>query len=440
MTGLSASVLTLDETDPHAVFKTITRKIIPFLFLCYVVSFLDRINIGFAQIQMKHDLAFSDAIYGLGAGIFFVGYFLFEVPSNMLLERIGARRTFTRIMVCWGAISAGMMFVSAPWQFYTLRFLLGAFEAGFFPGIVLYLTYWYPSARRATVVSWFFAGVAIAGLIGGLISGWIMKGMDGTAGLFGWQWMFVIEGLPACFLGVVAYFYLVDGPMHAKWLSSEQKTWLLKTLELDRAQSSSEKAAGSFSAALRSLKVYLLAFIYFTLAAGSFAISFWVPTLIRESGVRDVLSVGLYSAIPYGIGALGIVLIARRSDAQVERRWHFIVCALVAAAALSLLTVRPGSLGIMLAVLTCAVIFIYAAIPIFWAIPPAHLRGSAAAGGIALISSLGQLGGFVSPYLIGLIKTHTGKIDNGLYVMSVLLVLGALTVYLAFKDPQRTTA
>lgn len=434
MSDISARSAALPDT--HAVvYRKITRHIVPLLFVSYVVAFLDRINIGFAQLQMKQDLGFTDAIYGLGAGIFFVGYVLFEVPSNLLLAKIGARRTFSRIMLCWGAVSMGMMFVSTPWQFYVLRFMLGAFEAGFFPGLVLYLTYWYPAARRATVVSWFFAGVAFAGLIGGMLSGWIMKDMAGIAGLRGWQWMFVIEGAPAVLLGLVCFVRLVDSPAQVAWLDDDEKRSVADALAAERAALPAQ-VPRSLAAALRQPLVYVFSFVYFTLAAGSFAISFWVPTLIKELGVTDVLSVGLYSAIPYGIGAVGIVAIARRSDRLMERRRHFAACAIGAGVALAALTLHLPSLPLMLAILSVAVVCVYAAMPVFWAIPPAYLSGAAAAGGIAFISSVGQIGGFASPYAIGLIKSHFGSLDHGWQLMSALLCAGGVVMYATLR-PRR---
>ncbi|HXZ10535.1 MAG TPA: MFS transporter, partial [Paraburkholderia sp.] len=275
------------------LYRKVSMRIIPFLFLCYVVSFLDRINIGFAQLQMKHDLGFSDAMYGLGAAVFYVGYVLFEVPSNMLLARFGARRTFTRIMLLWGIASVGMMFVSTPTHFYALRFLLGVFEAGFFPGIVLYLTYWYPAHRRAAVLSIFFAGVAVAGVLGGLFSGWIMRDMAGVLGLFGWQWMFVIEGVPAVLLGLVAAFWLVDGPQHARWLSTAEKEHLIAQRDAGHKAWAAHSST-SFAHALRNPRVYLFAFIYFSLTCASLTLNFWMPLMIRDFGVHDVLWISLY--------------------------------------------------------------------------------------------------------------------------------------------------
>ncbi|MBW9107176.1 MFS transporter [Paraburkholderia phenoliruptrix] len=413
------------------LYRKVSLRIIPFLFLCYVVSFLDRINIGFAQLQMKHDLGFSDAMYGLGAAVFYVGYVLCEVPSNLLLARFGARRTFTRIMLLWGMASVGMMMVSTPAHFYLLRFLLGVFEAGFFPGIVLYLTYWYPARRRAAVLSIFFAGVAVAGVLGGLVSGWIMRDMGGVLGLFGWQWMFVIEGAPAVILALVAAVYLVDGPQDAKWLTADEKAQLIAQREEKGAASShASHSSHWFMQALRNPRVYLFAFIYFSLTCASLTLNFWMPLMIRDFGIRDVLAISLYSVIPNAIGAVGLILIARHSDRRGERRRHFAVCTIGGGLALSLLTLHLSSFPAMLAILSLAAVLIFAALPIFWTVPSSYLSGAAAAGGIALISSIGITSGIVSPWVIGLIKTHTGSMDNALYLLTILLFAsgGALLV------------
>ncbi|WJF92108.1 MFS transporter [Paraburkholderia bonniea] len=427
------------QQQDRALYRKVALRIVPFLFISYIVAFLDRINIGFAQLQMKGDLGFSDAVYGLGAGVFFLGYFLFEVPSNLLLQRIGARRTFIRIMVCWGLISAGMAFVTTPLMLYLMRFLLGVFEAGFFPGIILYLTYWFPASRRAAVTSWLFVAVAIAGVLGGIVSGAIMEYTGGMLGLSGWQWMFIIEGLPAAVLGVMAWWLLQDHPSSARWLSAAEKARLQAHLDADQA-ARSHVASHSFADALRNPRVYLLAAVYFTLTCGTMAISFWLPAMIKSAGVNGVLQVGLYSAIPYGFGALGIVLVSRHSDRHRERRGHYAVCAILGGVTLSALGFLPASLPLMLVLLSMAVVFTFAALPVFWSIPQDYLSGTGAAGGIALISSLGQLGSFFSPTLIGWVKMVTGRIDNGLHLLALLLVLGGVTLYFALGSRREVEA
>ncbi|MFL9868167.1 MFS transporter [Paraburkholderia fungorum] len=433
--ALGASAVAHDDL----LYRKVSKRIIPFLFLCYVVSFLDRINIGFAQLQMKHDLGFSDAMYGLGAAVFYIGYVLCEVPSNMLLARFGARRTFTRIMLLWGIASVGMMLVSKPMHFYVLRFMLGVFEAGFFPGIVLYLTYWYPARRRAAVLSIFFAGVAVAGVLGGLMSGWIMRDMGGVMGLFGWQWMFVIEGAPAIVLGLLAAFYLVDGPKHATWLSADEKAQLIAQRDEDRRGSSDAHSSRSVVQALRNPRVYLFAFIYFSLTCASLTLNFWMPLMIRDFGVHDVLAISLYTVIPNAIGAVGLILIARHSDRRGERRRHFAVCTIGGGIALSLLTLHLSSFAAMLAILSVAAVLIFAALPIFWTVPSGYLSGTAAAAGIALISSIGITSGIVSPWVIGLIKTHTGSMDNALYLLTALLFVSGVALLIGVpKEAKRT--
>ncbi|MGN8136054.1 MFS transporter [Paraburkholderia sp. 22099] len=420
------------------LYRKVSLRIIPFLFVCYVVSFLDRINIGFAQLQMKHDLGFSDAMYGLGAAVFYVGYVLCEVPSNLLLARFGARRTFTRIMLLWGVASVGMMLVSKPAHFYLLRFMLGVFEAGFFPGIVLYLTYWYPARRRAAVLSIFFAGVAVAGVLGGLVSGWIMRDMGGVWGMFGWQWMFIIEGAPAIVLGLIAAFYLVDGPQHASWLNADEKAQLIAQRDEDRRPFSDAHSSRALMQALRNPRVYLFAFIYFSLTCASLTLSFWMPLMIRDFGIHDVLAISLYSVVPNAVGAVGLILIARHSDRRGERRRHFAACTIGGGIALSLLTLHLSSFPAMLAILSLAAVLIFAALPIFWTVPSSYLSGTVAAAGIALISSIGITSGIVSPWVIGLIKTHTGSMDNALYVLTALLfVSGAALLIGVPKEMKR---
>ncbi|WP_233808127.1 MFS transporter [Paraburkholderia sp. HP33-1] len=415
-----------------SMFQKVAWRIVPFLFLCYVVSFLDRINIGFAQLQMKHDLGFSDAMYGLGAAVFYVGYVLCEVPSNILLAKYGARKTFMRIMLLWGIASMSMMFVSKPTHFYILRFMLGVFEAGFFPGIVLYLTYWFPASRRAAVISVFFAGVAVAGVLGGLFSGWIMRDMSGVLSLFGWQWMFAIEGAPAVILGLLTWRYLVDRPHDASWLTQAEKERLVALCAQGQAKDSMHDAR-SFSAALLNPRVYLFAFIYFSLTCASLTLNFWMPLMIRDFGVQDVVAVSLYTVVPNAIGAVGLILIARRSDRTGERRKHFAFCTVGGGLALAALTLHLSSFPAMLAILSLAAVLIFAALPIFWAVPTSYLSGKAAASGIAFISSIGITSGIVSPWVIGQIRTTTGSMDLAVYLLAGLLVVSGVALMVGVK-------
>lgn len=412
-----------------ALYRKVSRRLIPFLFISYVISFLDRINVGFAQLQLKQDLGFSDAMYGLGAAVFYIGYVLFEVPSNLLLAKYGARKTFVRIMLLWGAASVGMMFISTPTHFYALRFALGVFEAGFFPGIVLYLTYWYPPLRRASVLSYFFAGVAVAGILGGLVSGWIIRDMNGVLGMKGWQWMFVLEGAPALVLAVIAYFYLQDTPLQAHWLTQAEKVRLVGDVEQGRQGRVS--GGSSLSACLRDPRVYLFSVPYFALTAGALTLSFWMPLMIRDFGVKDVLHVSLYSVIPYTVGAVGVLLLARAADRYRSHAVYLMSCMVVAALALAALTTHPASLGAALALLAIAAVALYSGLPIFWAIPTAYLSPEKRAGGIGIISSLGTSAGIAAPWAIGQVKAATGNMDAALLGLGALLIVSALVLAMA---------
>jgi MFS family permease len=367
-------------------------------------------------------------VYGLGAGIFFLGYFLFEVPSNLMLARVGARRTLLRIMFCWGLVAAAMMFVSTPTMFYVLRFLLGVFEAGFFPGVLLYLTYWYPNARRGRIIALFMSATAIAGILAGPLSGGIMKYMDGMNGWAGWQWLFLVQGLPATLLGIVAYFYLQDKPEDARWLNPAEKAIVRSELEQDQQAAASH---GSFWQLLRDPKVYLMSFIYFLLLGAAYAIIFWVPTVIRSWGVTDMLQIGLYAAIPNLIGAVAMVLVARHSDKKMERRWHLIACVLVASVGMLLTVMVKGNLALSLACLSLAVAGVASATPIFFTIPTAYLAPASAAAGLAVISSLGNLGAAVSPSLTGLISARTGNPLDSMFLVIAVYALVAVIVWLA---------
>ena len=414
-----------DPAGDEAVFSKVSWRIMPLLVICCFIAYLDRINIGYAQLQMKQTLPFSDAVYGLRAGIFFVGYFLFEVPSNLMLEKIGARKTLLRIMFCWGIVATGMMFVTTPMQFYVLRFLLGAFEAGFFPGIILYLTYWYPPARRGQMIAIFMTETTIAGVIAGPLSGGIMKWMDG---INGWQWLFLVQGLPASVLGSVAFFYLQDKPEDAQWLKPAEKKVLRDHLEHD-AGLVAGAAHGSLWQMLRDPKVYLLSLVHFLLLGATYTMVFWVPTLIKGWGINDLFMIGIYAAIPNIVGVIDMVVIGRSCDRRKERRWHFLACTVIAAIGLGLTVVTQGSfLGSMLG--RCvAVVGIASATPLFFTITSEYLPKVAAAGGIALISSLGNLGAAVSPSVTGAINAATVTPSYNMYlVMALYLLSGALLI------------
>ena len=416
--------------DPlDSLYRRVSWRLMPFLFLCYVAAYLDRVNVGFAKLQMLSDLRFSDTVYGIGAGIFFVGYFLFEVPSNLLMTRTGARIWIARIMISWGVISSAMMFVDSVASFYVLRFLLGAAEAGFFPGIILYLTYWYPAHRRARMVALFMSGVAVAGVVGGPLSGWIMKTFAGLHGLSGWQWLFLLEGVPSVLLGVWTLFYLDDGIRSAKWLSEDDKQKLEQAIAEDGKQQQHMPLAQMFS----NGKVWLLALVYFLFVMGLYGVSFWLPQLVKNSGIDDVFTIGLLTAIPYFVAAVVMVLAARHSDRSGERRWHAAVAALAGALGLVVATVYSDNTVIAMAALSVATAGILSTFPIFWSLPTAMLGGAAAAAGIALINSVGNLAGFVSPYLVGAIKDATHSTANGIYLLAASLVVGAVLVVAAVR-------
>ena len=410
------------EKEPLAVtqlFSKISWRILPFLIICYMIAFLDRINIGYAQLQMKQTLTFSDATYGLGAGIFFVGYFLFEVPSNLLLERIGVRKTLLRIMFTWGIVACAMAFVQTPMQFYIARFLLGALEAGFFPGIILYLTYWYPSARRGQIIALFMTATAIASVIAGPLSGATMKYFNDIEGWHGWQWLFISQGLPASILGIAAYFYLQDKPEDAKWLSSEEKAALRFQLDHDHKDVESAHHAGFFQM-LKDPKVYGLAFTYFLLLGATYTMVFWIPTLIKSWGVADLLVIGLLATLPQIAGIIGTILTGRHSDKTRERRWHYAACVTVGAVGLLAMTFSHGNLVASVLGLTLAGLGFISATPLFFTTITEYLSRASAAGGIALISSLGNLGPAIAPSVTGYITATTGS-----SLMSTYLVVGA---------------
>ncbi len=413
------------------VYAKVLWRLVPFLFLCYVVAYLDRVNVGFAKLQMLSDLQFSEAVYGLGAGIFFIGYFLFEVPSNIILHKTGARIWIARIMITWGVISVAMMLVNSPEVFYFLRFFLGAAEAGFFPGIILYLTYWFPSERRGRVIALFMTAVALSGVIGGPLSGWIMQVFEGVNGWSSWQWLFLLEGIPSILMGVCVFFYLDDSIDAAKWLTQNEKKFLKERIQNDQTEASDHGIMHTF----KNSKVWVLATIYFCFVMGLYGVSFWLPQLIKSMGVKNVLDIGLLTAIPYGVATVMMILVSRSSDRMGERRWHTAIASILGGVGLIFAGVFSDSELLGMIALSIATAGILTSLPLFWTIPTAFLGGASAATGIAMINSLGNLAGFVSPMMVGSIKEATGSPTLGLYVIAVTLFMGALIVILAIKKP-----
>ncbi len=406
------------------VLRKITWRIIPFIMLLYFIAFLDRVNIGFAALTMNDDLGFSPTVFGLGAGIFFLGYFLFEVPSNLILHKVGARIWIARVMITWGLVSGAMAFVQGTTSFYTLRFLLGVAEAGFFPGIILYLSYWFPAQKRAQVTAIFMAAAPISTALGSPISAALLE-MHGMMGFAGWQWMFVLEAVPAVILGVVVLFWLTDRPEKAKWLSEEERGWLIATLQREQAAKQAT-AQHSVWKGLLDKRVLALSLVYFGTSAGLYTLGIWSPQIIKTLGVSS-MTVGLLNAIPAVLAVAAMVLWARHSDRTGERSWHVIAACIVAAAGLFMAGSTASIVGVILA-LTIVNCGISASKPPLWSMPTLFLSGSAAAAGIATINSLGNLGGFVGPFMIGLIKQQTGSYSWGLWFVAGLLILSSLVV------------
>ncbi len=426
-----------------ATYNKLFWRLIPFLFLLYVIAFLDRVNVSFAKLQMGADLGFSESVYAMGAGIFFIGYFIFEVPSNLILNRVGAKIWIARIMILWGIISAAFMYVRqiSEWLgvetatgFNILRFLLGAGEAGFFPGIILYLTYWFPSQYRARMVALFMTAIAVSGIIGSPLSGAIMQFMNGMNGWAGWQWLFLIEGIPAVLLGFVVLAYLDNGPKDAKWLTAEEKALVTSKLEAENNSKLSGGGHHNFMDSLKDYKVWLLALIYFSDVVGFYGVTFFLPQLVKEMGVVGEFNNGLISAIPWTFAAVAMVLNGRHSDKTMERRWHIAIPALVAALGLFItgLAGKDHIIISMIAItLTCGGCLAF--VSCFWSLPTAFLTGSAAAGGIALINSFGNLGGYYGPKWIGAIKDKLGDPADALFILGGFLLLCAILTIVFFK-------
>ena len=423
----AASAPVAPVTPVDTVYRKITWRLLPFLMVLWILAWIDRVNIGFAKLQMLGDLKFSETVYGLGAGIFFLGYFFFEVPSNLLLQKIGAKKTIMRITIGWGLTSIAMMFVQTPQTFYFLRFLLGVFEAGFYPGIILYLTYWFPNDRRAKAFGLFMSASALAGVIGGPLAGWIMTSLNGANGWAGWQWVFLLEGIPSVLAGIVTFFYLTDKPADAKWLSERERSLVQADLERDA------KALGhrehSLLASLKDSKIWLLIGIYFCIIAANSSLTFYGPTLVKEVGFTNPLAVGWIMAGAYLCGAFGMVFNGFHSDRSQESRFHCALAAALGAAALLVIgLVLKTSALLTLGCLTLAIVGTMSAIPVFWQMPNRFLSGTAAAGGVALINSIANLAGFGAPWMLGLIKTSTGSLAPGLFVVAAVEVCATLLI------------
>jgi D-galactonate transporter len=415
-------------SDVDAAYDKIARRIVPFLALLFLTAWLDRYNLGFAKLQLVKDLGFSEAAYGFGAGIVYLGYLLFEIPSNLLLDRIGGRKTFARITILWGVTSTAMMFVKSAVGFYVLRFLLGSFEAGLFPGVVLYLTYWFPARRRARMVAAFLTSIPLSTILGGPISGWVMASMGGRSGLANWQWLFLLEGIPSIVVGLLAFAVVVDKPGDATWLTKSEKSLVLADLEADRLTTWPREHG--FSQALQLPRVWLLALIHFCALSSNVTIGFWVPSIIQGFGVANTFTIGLLSAVPYLGALIGMVLVSRHSDRTLERRYHAALPCLACASGLVGIGVFADMPALAFSALVVAVTGALCYNGPFWQIPPMLLAGSAAAGGIALINSLGNLSGWVGPSIVGWLEDVTGKTATGLYVVAAVEVLGAILILL----------
>src|SRR5690348_4148622 len=421
--------VTIQTLEAQAI-RRVSARLVPFLIVCYLVAYLDRVNVGFAALTMNKDLGISATAYGLGAGIFFFTYFIFEVPSNLFLERFGARKWIARIMLSWGILSGAMAFITGETSFYVVRLLLGAAEAGFFPGIIFYLTLWFPAAYRARIVGYFMAAIPLSSVVGSPVSGYIL-GMDGVAGLKGWQWLFILEAVPALLLSVVVFFYLTDSPADARWLGAEERRWLVRRLELERNQ---RDAAQHFSVrqALLNGKVMALALVYFGAVAANYGVSFFLPQIVKAFGLSNAAT-GWVTAIPYAIGIVAMIYWGRRSDRMRERRLHcagaLVVaalgiagCALFEDPVLRIVSIAIGGAGI------------FGCLPVFWTLPTAFLSGAAAAAGIAVVNSIGNLAGFAGPYVMGALKDATGNFTAGLLTVAGAALVAAGIVLALHHD------
>ncbi len=416
----------MGEELQRSALRKATWRLVPFLFLLYVVNILDRVNVGFARLQMLGDLGLDESVYALGAGIFYIGYLLFEVPSNLILARVGARRWIGRILISWGLITCAMAAVRGPWSFYALRILLGFAEAGFFPGVILYLTYWFPARERARTVAWFMTGSPVAGIVGNPLSGAILHYLDQSGGLRGWQWLFLLEGVPAVLLGVVALRFLTDRPGHATWLSAAERAWLAERMAREESARSSRHGLTSLRA-LADRRVWLLILLYFMVAAGSNSFGFYLAAFLenRFPGC-NAFQLGLLGIVPNAAAIVVMTVNGAHSDRTGERRWHVTLPAFLSAAGWALFAASDASPALSLLALALIQAGLMAMLPTFWTLPTALLSGTAAAGGIAFINSVGNLGGFAGPNVVGQLRAVTGAFTGGLLAMAGIMAVGGV--------------
>jgi MFS transporter, ACS family, tartrate transporter len=418
------------ELEQRTMAK-VTARLIPFLIVCYFVAYLDRVNVGFAGLTMRNDLGLSASAFGFASGIFFIAYFVFEVPSNLLLHRFGASKWIARIMFTWGIVSGANAFVTGPVSFDVVRVLLGVAEAGFFPGMIFFLTLWFPAVYRARIVGWFMAAIPASSVIGAPLSSLLLY-LDGVAGLKGWQWMFVVEAVPALLLSIVVFFYLTDRPAAAGWLAADERRWLVDRLAAEERQREARESL-SVTQALLDPRVLALSLIYFGAVACNYGTGFWLPQIVQGFGGLTKFEIGLITAIPYAVGMVSMVIWGRRSDRRMERKAHVAIPLFVAALGIAAAAVvdQPAAKMVLLSV---AGFGVFSCLPVFWTLPAAFLSGPAAAAGIAIINSLGNLSGFAGPFAMGWIKDTTGSFSGGLLLIAALALIGVVTVLVLRHD------
>ena len=425
----------VDALEQRTIAK-VSRRLVPFLMLCYFVAYLDRVNVSFAALTMNQDLGISATAFGFGAGIFFFSYFIFEVPSNLALERFGARKWIARIMLSWGVLSGAMALIQGENSYYFVRVLLGAAEAGFFPGIIFYLTLWFPAVYRARITGWFMAAIPLSSVLGAPLSGLLLS-THGMLGLAGWQWLFILEAAPAVVLAGVVWFYLTDRPADAHWLTEEERGWLARRLTSE--QSTRETAHGmSVRQALTNPKVLALSLVYFGAVATNYGTAFWLPQIVKGFGLSN-LATGLVTAIPYIVGTIGMVWWSKRSDARMERKAHAAIPLAIAALGISASTLVSDP-TLKMTCLSVGAFGVFAVLPVFWTLPTAFLSGAAAAAGIAIINSIGNLAGFFGPFVMGWLRDTTGSFAAGLWAISAAAVVGTLIVLSLHHDTKLETS